>query len=475
MHSTTTALLASEPGRRRAWTLASVMLLALACLLWLQAGWAREAPPQTTPQRVAVTLGDHTLLRTPSTIGRIAVGDPKIADVALVSRAELLITGKGLGTTSLMVWSTAAARRSNGEPAVYTVTVSTPGATAAAGGLTVQSGTSLTGTVDNLQSHANGTALAGKGAADLSQVQVSSQVMTDIKIVDVQRNTLNQFGLNLVKQSMPGHTFFGTISPPGAISGVGGGGSGGSSLGMFSSASGFLPLQNAFNIILGNSNDGGILGVLNVLEQNGLARVLAEPTLTAMSGHTASFIAGGEFPIPVAQSTGGGGGGSAAITIQYKEFGIRVSLTPTVLSNNQIALKVAPEVSDLDFSNAVSISGTTVPALVVRRTDTTVELGNGQTFIISGLVSNSLSNNVNKVPWLGDIPIIGAFFRTTTYQRQQRELIMVVTPHLVKPFAAGARLPPLPGQDTDSYQPNFADTVFFGASPDGNSTSGYSH
>lgn len=443
----------------------------LAVLALYMAG-ANAAHAQAVPGVVSVMLGDHALLRTPSTIGRIAVGDPKVADVALVSRAELLITGKGVGTTSLMVWSTAAARKSNGEPRVYTVEVSTPGAAAETGGLAVHSGTAVSGTTTDLTSHATATALAGKGAADLSRVQVGAQVMTEIKIVDVQRSTMNQFGLNLIKQPVGKHSFFGTISPPGSISGVGSGGGAGS-LGMFSSASGFLPLQNAFNIIVGNTNSGGILGVLNVLEQNGLARVLAEPTLTAMSGQTASFLAGGEFPIPVAQSSSGGSGGGAAITIQYKQFGIRLTLTPTVLSNQQIALKVAPEVSDLDFSNAVSVSGTTVPALVVRRTDTTVELGDGQTFILSGLVSNNLSNNVSKVPWLGDIPIIGAFFRTTTYQRQRRELIMVVTPHLVRPFAAGAKLPPLPGQSTDSYEPNFADTVLFGVTPD--NATGYSH
>ncbi|TAM12757.1 MAG: type II and III secretion system protein family protein [Nevskiaceae bacterium] len=432
---------------------------------------AQAAATTPVPGIVSVTLGDHSLLRTPSTIGRIAVGDPKVADVALVSRAELLITGKGIGTTSLMVWSTVAARKANGEPQVYTVEVSTPGAAQATGGLAVHSGTTVSGTTADLTSHATAAALAGKGAADLSQVQVSSQVMTEIKIVDVQRNTMNQFGLNLIKQPVGKHSFFGTISPPGSISGVGSGSNG--LLNSLSSASGFLPLQNAFNIIVGNTNSGGILGVLNVLEQNGLARVLAEPTLTAMSGQTASFLAGGEFPIPVAQSSSGGGSGGAAITIQYKQFGIRLTLTPTVLSNQQIALKVAPEVSDLDFSNAVSISGTMVPALVVRRTDTTVELGDGQTFILSGLVSNSLSNNVSKVPWLGDIPIIGAFFRTTTYQRQRRELIMVVTPHLVRPFTAGAKLPPLPGQSTDNYEPNFADTVLFGVTPD--NATGYSH
>lgn len=439
--------------------------------------WADDNAPQV----LSVDLGTHKLLREQQSVGRVAVGDPKIADVALINRRELLITGKAIGTTSLMVWTGAAAKRSDGLPTEYRLQVGYGAATAAdLGGLDVRPGQTVSGETDSLAAHARATGAAGKDAADLSNLNIDTQVMTDIKIVDVQRNVINQFGLNILKQSTGHHTFFGALSPPGSLSGVQSSGSsssstvGGTAL-SFLSSSGFLPLQNAFNIVVGNSNDGGIFGVLNVLENNGLARVLAQPSLTAMSGQTATFLAGGEFPVPVAQSSGGGGNNGAAITIQYKEFGIRLSLTPTVLSRNQISLKVAPEVSDLDYTNAVTISGTTVPALTVRRTDTTVQLGDGQSFIISGLISNSLSDNVDKVPWLGDLPVIGAFFRTTNYQRKQRELIMVVTPHLVRPLAVGAKLPQLPGQQTDAYHPSFADTMFFDSDASAQNDTGYSH
>lgn len=468
--------------QRAAWP---ALLLIATSLLYAQGVCAKgvhatdAAAKQAAAHTVHVNANDHTLLRTRSAIGRIAVGDPKIADVALLNSAELLVTGKAPGTTSLLIWSRSAARRSSGQPTTYTVKVGIAGAENATGGLNVQSGTAITGQTSTLGNHAAAVSLAGKGATDLSHVNLGAQVMTNIKIVDVQRKTIHQFGLNILKQAVAGHSFYGTIAPPGATSGVALQRSGSTLMATIASASGYTALQNAFNIIIGNENDGGILGIINVLQQNGLARVLAEPTLTAMSGQTASFLAGGEIPIPVAQSSGGGTGGSAAISIQYKEFGIKLTLTPTVLSNNEIALKVAPEVSDLDFSNAVSLSGTLIPALTVRRTDTMVKLGDGQTFVISGLVSNTLSNNVNKVPWLGDIPIIGAFFRTTTYQRQRRELIMVVTPHIVKPFAAGAKLPPLPGQATDNYHPSFAQTMFFNSTPgsqlDNSSGTGYSH
>ena len=217
---------------------------------------------------------------------------------------------------------------------------------------------------------------------------------------------------------------------------------------------GFLPIGDAFNIVFGNN---GYTGILSVLERKGLARTLAEPSLTALSGQTASFLAGGEFPYPVPQGSATGGG---AITVQFREFGVRLNLTPTVLSNSRIAIKVAPEVSDLDFTNSVTIGGTTIPGIVIRRTDTTVELGDGETFVLSGLVSNNLSSNVDKVPWLGDIPVLGAFFRTTNINRTEKELIMVITPHLVRPMSRGAQMPALPGESTDRYRPNFAETMF---------------
>ncbi len=131
-----------------------------------------------------------------------------------------------------------------------------------------------------------------------------------------------------------------------------------------------------------------------------------------------------------------------------------------MLSRDRIALKVAPEVSDLDFSAGIQIGGVAVPALLVRRTDTTIELGDGETFVISGLVSRNLVNNVNKVPWLGDIPVLGAFFRSTSINREDKELVMIVTPHLVRPLAREAKLPPLPGAKYDNYNPNFAQTMF---------------
>src|SRR5690606_15472237 len=162
------------------------------------------------------------------------------------------------------------------------------------------------------------------------------------------------------------------------------------------------------------------------LEGSGFAYTLSQPSLVAMSGQSASFLAGGEFPVPVPMSN------SNNFTIQFKEFGVRLTLTPTVVSANRIILRVAPEVSELDFNNGVSVAGPSVPALNVRRTDTGVQLANGESFVISGLVSTRNQAMVDKLPGLGDVPVLGAFFRSSRIDREERELLMIVTPHLVQ-------------------------------------------
>ena len=155
------------------------------------------------------------------------------------------------------------------------------------------------------------------------------------------------------------------------------------------------------------------------------------------------------MPIPVPSA------GSDTITIEYKEFGIRLTLTPTVIDHNRIALKVAPEVSELDYNNAIRIQGIQVPALTVRRTDTSVSLADGESFVISGLISSTNRSTIAKLPGLGDIPIIGAFFRDSTINSEEKELLMIVTPHLVQPLAANAQLPSLPGEKLRTYDPNW--------------------
>ena len=174
-------------------------------------------------------------------------------------------------------------------------------------------------------------------------------------------------------------------------------------------------------------------GIVDALEREGLINVLAEPNLTALSGETASFLAGGEFPVPVGQDDNNN------IEIQFKQFGVSLAFTPTVLSAGRISMRVRPEVSDLSDKGAIKLNDLVIPALSTRRAETTVELGSGQSFAIGGLISNSTRNNLDKVPGLGDVPVLGPLFRSTRFQRSESELVIIVTPYLVAPVG-GARL-----------------------------------
>jgi pilus assembly protein CpaC len=190
-----------------------------------------------------------------------------------------------------------------------------------------------------------------------------------------------------------------------------------------------------------------------------MARVLAEPTLVALSGQSASFLAGGELPILEPQGLG-------TTTVTFKPFGIGLTVTPTVLSADRIALKVAPEASDLDYSRGISLDGTQIPAISTRRADTTIELGDGESFVIGGLVSSQLSSMVDKVPFLGDLPIIGSFFRNLNYKREDKELVIVVTPRLVRPLARGTQFA-LPGErEAQPNLPVWGSWLLHPASPD---------
>jgi pilus assembly protein CpaC len=251
-----------------------------------------------------------------------------------------------------------------------------------------------------------------------------------VRVVEFSRTVLKQVGLNILKQNN-GFTF-GSFAPSALTS---------ATYGSTPSFSSVAPISSAFNLVF-NSATHGLFADLSLMESNNLARILAEPTLVALSGQSASFLAGGEIPVPIPQGLG-------TTSIEYKPYGVGLTLTPTVLSPQRIALKVAPEASQLDFANAVTISGVSVPAITTRRTDTTVELGDGESFVIGGLIDRETISNVAKVPLLGDLPVIGAFFKQLNYQQNDKELVIIVTPHLVSPLAKGATLPATPGEQSE--------------------------
>ena len=350
------------------------------------------------PPVIEVGEGLQQELQSPVAISRLAVGDPKVADVHLNGKTAFLLTGMAPGATSLMVWSA--------------------GASAPCQSMVFVKGKANTG-------------LTSISLAPSEDPTLPSQVQTDIRFVEVSRTKLKEAATSIFGTA--GNWLFGSPRTLPTIGGI--------------VTPGVLPVDNSqFNLSWAGSK---ALVMINALEGSGFAYTLARPSLVALSGQSASFLAGGEIPIPVPSS------GSDNVSIEYKEFGIRLTLTPTVIGRNRIALKVAPEVSELDFTNAVSIAGTIVPALTVRRTDTSVSLADGESFVISGLISTRNNSQVNKFPGLGDIPILGAFFRDSTINREERELLMIVTPHLVQPLAANATLPSLPGEKLRNYDPNF--------------------
>ncbi len=192
------------------------------------------------------------------------------------------------------------------------------------------------------------------------------------------------------------------------------------------------------------TSHASVSGLIDALADQGLVTILAEPNLTTVSGQPASFLAGGEFPIPVTQ----GGATAGAITIEFKQFGVSLDFVPTVLSNDHISIKVRPEVSQLSNQGAITTGGITVPALTVRRAQTTIELGSGDSFAIAGLIQNNSVQDLNKFPALGDVPVLGALFRSQSFQRNESELVIIVTPYVVRPAGATALRAP-----TDGFQP----------------------
>ena len=195
--------------------------------------------------------------------------------------------------------------------------------------------------------------------------------------------------------------------------------------------SGALPFGTFITTLLDNGNS--VDSIIDALEKKGLARRLAEPNLVTLSGQTANFLAGGEFPFPVQAD-------NFQVTLEFKKFGVGLAFTPTVLANGLINLEIEPEVSDLDETNALQINGITVPSLIVRRAKTTVELRDGQSFAIAGLIQTRHRKQVHQLPWLGEVPVLGALFRSSSYEKEESDLVIIVTPRLVRPAVPGQRL-----------------------------------
>lgn len=276
---------------------------------------------------------------------------------------------------------------------------------------------------------------------NLMTVAETPQVLLQVQIAEISTVVLKEIGVNFTLLDKNANTavstFVGGLVTPGlsSIPALGPG-----VVSAFDSTSGAPEAR-----VLHSGSDVSFSAVIDLLRENGLAKILAEPNLIAMSGQEASFLAGGEFPIPVVQNLGGGGqaGGGSSITIEFKEFGVRLNFVPTVLGNGQISLSVRPEVSELDFANGVVLSGFRIPSLITRRVSTSIILDSGQTYAIAGLLDHRIRESVSNIAGLGDIPVLGPLFRSSRFEKRETELLVLVTPRLIRPLNA-EEVPVLP-------------------------------
>jgi pilus assembly protein CpaC len=423
-----------------------------------------QAAPTTSPAAGAhfedstnelnVEVGKAVLVDCAQPIQHVAIGAGEIAEAEAISPTEIMITGRGPGTTSLILWDVHGGRQ------FFNVTVrpnlgltgdnldnirrelrtELPGQALRV--TYTNNSVFLRGTVKDLTSSARAVEIASTAGKVVNLLDVTvptsdPQILLKVRFASVDRVLARQLGVNLYDLGLGnalGGVSAGQFAPP-SIGTTSGSSSGSGVSGSAGSAS--FSEQGSIFAFLPGLNVGADIHALitkNVLQ------VLAEPNLLAINGKEASFLAGGEFPYPVVSGTSGG---TAAVSIEFKEYGIRLNFIPTVTPRGTIRLQVAPEVSALDYTNEVEISGFEVPGLTTRRVNTEVELKDGQTFIIGGLLDKSLTDTFSKIPFLGDIPIIGKLFQSQSKTKNDTELIVLVTPEIVSPLAVGTPVPEL--------------------------------
>jgi pilus assembly protein CpaC len=438
---------------------AAVMVMGLSILSLLSLSWAAgpSMPETQETTKLQVLVGKSVIIQSPKAVKRVSIADPGVADFVLISPHEIYVTGKAAGVTNLTLW------QDKTKHMVYDVEVSFDisrlkqrvheilpeerdlRVMATHDSITLSGRVSSAASLSQVMALAKAYAPEGK-INNLVEVGGVQQVMLEVRVAEMQRSLIRRLGINFnyVTQSgkfgisrLSGLTDLPTSGGSGSISGQG------------PFATLVSPAVNA----LFRFNAGGATwtGFVDALKSDGLIKILAEPTLIALSGQNAYFLAGGEFPVPVPQGLG-------TVAIEYKNFGVGLSFTPTVLSEDKINIKVAPEVSELDFTNAIQYSGFVVPGLTMRKAETVVELADGQSFAIAGLLRDTVRDVLDKYPLLGDIPILGVLFRSRQFQKSETELVIIVTPHLVKPLDMAKQTLP-----TDYYvEPNDAEFYILG-------------
>lgn len=402
---------------------------------------------QDSTNDLTVAVGKSVLVDCAHPIQRVAIGLGDFATASAVTPTEILLDGKAAGETSLIIWEVGGERQFFNVSVRAASTLSNdrleglrrelrtqlPGQAVK---ISADNGNIfLRGTVKDLGSSDRAVEIASTAGKVVNLLDVNvpasdPQILLKVRFASVDRSLEKQFGINFFSTGL-GNTIAGVntgeYSPPGLTPGTGG-------------APTTLSLSNELNLFafLPGLNVGA---TLEALENKGIVQVLAQPNVMAANGKQASFLAGGEYPYPTVQGTASGGAG--AVTISFKEYGVRLNFLPTITPRGTIRLQVAPEVSSLDFTNAIEISGFDVPAIATRKIKTEVELRDGQSFAIGGLLDNRDTETYEKIPFLGDIPILGKFFNSMQKTRTNTELIVIVTPEVVAPIEANATLPEL--------------------------------
>jgi len=397
-------------------------------------------------QVLTITSGKGAVVDTSTDVRRVSISNSEIAEAVVISPREILVNGKTSGETSMVVW------RQAGDRLLYTVNVvkntseletarreireELPGQP-----ITLElenNAVFLRGVASNLTSANRALAIANSLGKCINLLKVNipptePQILLKIRFANVDRSASQSLGLNFFSNGATntvGSVSTQQFSPPRPGNSVQGG---------TRASSSTFTLSDALNIFLFRP-DLNLGATIQALAARNLLQILAEPNLLTLNEHPASFLAGGEFPFPTLQ---GGGAGLGAVTIQFREFGIRLNFTPSITPRGTIHLKVAPEVSSLDYANSLVVQGSTIPALATRRVSTDVELEDGQSFAIAGLLDNRVTQNLSKIPGLGDVPLFGKLFQSRQLNKSNTELIIVVTPEVVKPLLAGQALPSL--------------------------------
>ncbi len=398
-----------------------------------------------------VMVGKSLLINTTERLKRVSVTDPTVADALVVTPTQVLVNGLAPGEVSLLIWDELERSRSFDLRVDVDITAAseemhrlfpneqinvTPSRNAIV----------LSGHVTTEDTAKHAGALASAYSKNVVNVLTfgpvgAEEVLLEVKFAEVDRSAMTQVGFNLLSTGA-GNTIGSTTT--GQFGGVSGLGTI-TDLGTGSPYPSTATVSNVLNMFFFNPQVH-LGAVIEALKTRNLLQILAEPNLIAVNGKEASFLAGGEFPFPVVQP---GAGGIATVTVQFREFGVRLKFTPIIQPNGSIHLRVAPEVSTLDFADAVTVSGTTIPAISTRKADTEFELQDGQSFVIAGLLDNRVTNTANKIPWLGDIPIIGNFFKSKSDQKSNSELMVLCTVHRISPSAEPPKGPAMPVPNLD--------------------------